>query len=267
MISSIDSVLVRAAASSIASGRPSSERHRSCTVVGSRRLGRGAARGATGEQLDGVGERERRELEHAPRRRRRAATWLVHRIRSPGAASRRRTASAAAASTTCSQLSRITTRGGALEPLEQRRLAARRRSARRSARRRRRRRWSRLSSLANQTPPGDAALSAAPAGRDRDGRLADAAGPDDLDEPLAREQVGDARRSPSRARRARPTSTAGSRRAWPRRIGRRRATGRGPGSAARARCSCGPGSRPSSSASWVRTRWYVASASAWRPAR
>ena len=36
------------------------------------------------------------------------ATWLVHRIRSPGAASRRRTARAAAASMTCSQLSRIT---------------------------------------------------------------------------------------------------------------------------------------------------------------
>ena len=39
----------------------------------------------------------------------------------------------------------------------------------------------------------------------------------------------------------------------------------------RIRCSscwsCGPGSRPSSSASKRRTRWYVASASAWRPAR
>ena len=61
MISSIDSVLVRAAASSIASGRPSSERHRSLhRVAGGRRAGRRA----TGEQLDGVGERERRELEH-----------------------------------------------------------------------------------------------------------------------------------------------------------------------------------------------------------
>ena len=50
------------------------------------------------------------------------------------------------------------------------------------------------------------------AGRDRERRLADAAGPDDLDEPLAfasrSRERGDLRR---RGRRARPTATAGSR--------------------------------------------------------
>ena len=66
MISSIDNVLVRAAASSIASGRPSSERHRSCTASSASLDGRLRAlcAGSAGEQLDGVGERERRELEH-----------------------------------------------------------------------------------------------------------------------------------------------------------------------------------------------------------
>ena len=43
------------------------------------------------------------------------------------------------------------------------------------------------------------------------------------------------------------------------------------GSWTRIRCSsswsCGRGSSPSSSASWFLTRWYVARASAWRPAR
>ena len=53
-----------------------------------------------------------------------SGTWLVHRIRSPGAASRRRPARAAAASTTCSQLSRITNAAVPLQPLEQSRFAA-----------------------------------------------------------------------------------------------------------------------------------------------
>ena len=65
VISSTDSVLVRAAASSIARGRPSRDRHsvaHAC-VVG--RVGAGSAlcRGSAGEQLDGVGERQRGELE------------------------------------------------------------------------------------------------------------------------------------------------------------------------------------------------------------
>ena len=65
MISSIDNVLVRAAASSIASGRPSSERHSSVHRVVSC-VDRSSSRrvGATGEQLDRVGERKRCELEH-----------------------------------------------------------------------------------------------------------------------------------------------------------------------------------------------------------
>ena len=66
MISSIDNVLVRAAASSIASGSPSSERHSSCTASSASLDGEVRALGAgpAGEQLDGVGERERCELEH-----------------------------------------------------------------------------------------------------------------------------------------------------------------------------------------------------------
>ena len=65
MISSIDSVLVRAAASSIASGRPSRERQSSSTASSDptsvrRRCGGGSA----GEQLDGVAQREGSELEH-----------------------------------------------------------------------------------------------------------------------------------------------------------------------------------------------------------
>ena len=66
MISSIDNVLVRAAASSIASGRPSSDRHSSSTASSDALVVRfGALRtGSPGEQRDRVGEGERRELEH-----------------------------------------------------------------------------------------------------------------------------------------------------------------------------------------------------------
>ena len=65
MISSIDSVLVRAAASSIASGRPSSDRHSSSTAssIVAEALVLALRGGATGEQLGGVAERERCELE------------------------------------------------------------------------------------------------------------------------------------------------------------------------------------------------------------
>ena len=111
VISSIDNVLVRAAASSIASGRPSSERHRSCTASSPSLDVRLSAlcRGPPGEQLDGVGERQGLRVRTRPHRRRRVAPGWCTGSAAPGAASRRRTASAAAASTTCSQLSRITT--------------------------------------------------------------------------------------------------------------------------------------------------------------
>ena len=74
-ISSIDKVLVRAAASSIARGRPSSDSHRSRIASSASLDGamRASGAGSPGEQLDGVGECERGELEHGPRRRRRAA--------------------------------------------------------------------------------------------------------------------------------------------------------------------------------------------------
>ena len=115
-----------------------------------------------------------------------SGTWLVHKIRSPGAASRRRTARSAAESTTCSQLSRMSV------------VSARRsRSARAVsppvtfnaaitasttssvviA----------ISNRASHTPP-DALQGAA--GGDRHGRLADTAHTDDLDQPPGGEQLG-----------------------------------------------------------------------------
>ena len=109
----------------------------------------------------------------------------MHRIRSPGAASSSRAASAAAASTTCSQLSRITTparllsrsNSAASPPVTF--SAAISTSTTSSA-------VVAASSRANQTPPGRgiARLSQRPAGGDRERGLADAAGTDDLDEPL-----------------------------------------------------------------------------------
>ena len=65
MISSIDSVLVLAAASSIASGRPSSERHSSADgLVGlAGRLSLASRACTPSEQVHGVGERKGCELE------------------------------------------------------------------------------------------------------------------------------------------------------------------------------------------------------------
>ena len=122
-MSSSDSVLVRAAASSMASGRPSSERHRSSTASSALGLpGRCAAARRVNSSTASGSARGARSNTVSPSTYR--GIWLVHRTRTPGAASSTRTASAAAASTTCSQLSRITTAVDAPEPLEQRRLTA-----------------------------------------------------------------------------------------------------------------------------------------------
>ena len=133
-------------------------------------------------------------------------TWLVHRIRSGGAASSRRTASAAAASSTCSQLSRITTAAEALSRSSSAAsppvtcsaaITVSRTSSAVVA----------VSSLASQTPPGARRPTGQPAtGGDRDGGLADPARSDDLDQPLACEQVRHGGDLASRGRRARPTS-------------------------------------------------------------
>ena len=65
MISAIDNVLVRAAASSIASGRPSSDRHNSCSASSASLERASALRiGPTTKQLDGIGKSERCEFEH-----------------------------------------------------------------------------------------------------------------------------------------------------------------------------------------------------------
>ena len=123
MISSIDNVLVRAAASSIASGRPSSERHRSCTAS-SASLAGAAARGATGEQLDGVGERKRRELEHG------LAVDVERNLAGaqdpqPGGGVEEADGERRGSVDDVLAVVEDHHRGGALEPLEQRRLAAR----------------------------------------------------------------------------------------------------------------------------------------------
>ena len=212
MISSIDNVLVRAAASSIASGRPSSDRHSSSTAssIVDQALALALRGGAAGEQLDGVGERERRELEHGlavdvewhlagaqdpqpgrgveeadgERRRRRR-----RRVRScRGSPARRlplsRSNSAASPPVTFIAAISVSTTSSAVTA---------------------------VSSRANQTPPARACDSRRPAGRDRDRGLADATWPDDLDEPVAGEQLGQRSDLGCRDRRARPTSTAGSR--------------------------------------------------------
>ena len=242
-ISSTDSVLVRAAASSIASGRPSSERHSSRTSLRRRPAGRGAA----GEQLDGVGERERRELEHglAVDVERRPG-WCTGSA-APGAASSRRSASAAAASTTCSQLSRISTAPARLEPLEQRRLAAG------DAQRGDHRVEDVVGGLRGLEPgePDAGHVGQRAPGRDRERRLADPARADDLDEPAGAQQVATARRSRRRGRRARPPATAGSRAA--RRAERAPVLGRG--SAARAPAAAGRARGRARRRAGSRTRW------------
>ena len=200
-----------------------------------------------------------------------SGTWLVHRIRSAGAASRRRTARAAAASMTCSQLSRITRSEEVL---------------------------SRSNSAASPPGPSTALIKhvdhVVGRGRGLEPGQPDAVGRDPRSRraargrprsrppssrclPVPRSPRAAHRRAgrrrpppPSRDRRARQSSTAGSRPAMRRRR-RPRGGGRGRVTASWTRircsssCSCGRGSSPSSSASWCLTRWYVARASAWRP--
>ena len=111
-MSSIDNVLVRAAASSIASGSPSSERHSSWTrsstlssTWGARRRRCAAARRlkSSTASSSASGPSSRTSSPSTPK-----GTWLVQRTWMSGPASRMRAANAAAASTTCSQLSRTT---------------------------------------------------------------------------------------------------------------------------------------------------------------
>ena len=145
MISSIDRVLVRAAASSIARGRPSSERQRSCTAsaVIVRSAPGAVGRRTTGEQLDRVGEREWRELEQR-------LTVDVERdlarAEDPQPGRGVEQADRRAPRPRRHVLAVVEDHEGtaASEPLEQRGLAAGHARARRSARRRPRRRSSRL---------------------------------------------------------------------------------------------------------------------------
>ena len=154
MISSIDNVLVRAAASSIASGRPSSERHRSCTASSASldALAHALRGGSTGEQLDGVGEGKRCELEHDLTV---DVEWNLAGAQDPQPGGGVEEADGESRGGVDDVLAVVEDhqRGGALEPLEQRRLAAAR-STRRSTCRRHRLAVAAVSSLANQTPPG-----------------------------------------------------------------------------------------------------------------
>ena len=182
-------------------------------------------------------------------------TWLVHRIRSGGAASSRRTASAAAASSTCSQLSRITTAADALSRSSSAAsppvtcsaaISVSRTSSAVVA----------VSSLANQIPPGARPIGQPATGGDRDGGLPDPARPDDLDQPVALRAGPTRQRSPSRGRRARPTSDGRfPARAWSSSARAARSPMPRAESWTRIRrsssCSRGPGARPSSSASRV----------------
>ena len=174
-------------------------------------------------------------------------------------------ASAAAASSTCSQLSRITSAGAALEPLEQRRLAAgdvQRRDQRVDDFVGRRRGF--------EPRQPDATALAARSTRAPVGRLRSRA-PSFRCRPVRRSRRAAWRRAGRRARRA-PTvasdevdrqSTAGSlpttARVARRDVrSRRRATRRGPGSAARAVGAAVRGRGRARRPAACRTRWYVA---------
>ncbi len=107
-MSSIDRVRVRVAASSIASGSPSSERHRSWTLSstsGPLRRRCAAARRLKSSTASACssGPSSRIISPATP-----SGTWLVHSTSIPAPASSKRVASSAASSTTCSQLSRTT---------------------------------------------------------------------------------------------------------------------------------------------------------------
>ena len=269
VISSTDSVLVRAAASSMARGRPSRERHRSSTLSLSTLAVR-PTRWAVARRVNSstASERANGASSKTTSPSMSSGTWLVHRIRSAGAASRRRTARAAAASRTCSQLSRITTaavdlnrsKSASSPPGPPTALTST--STTSSA-------VIAVSSLANQTPSVDEASR-------RPTAIATAVFPIPPGPTISTSRSPASRSETAATSFSRPTSAAVSDGRFPvervasTRAGRREARS-SDGSWTRIRCSsscsCGRGSSPSSSASWFLTRWYVARASAWRPAR
>ena len=254
-MSSIDRVLVRAAASSIASGRPSSDSHSSRSAPSLSLDARSTAlcAGSPGEQLHGVGEPEGREVEHdLAVDVERQPGWCTGRARRR-CASMRRTARSEAASRTCSQLSRITSESAPLRrsnsaaspPTFSAAMSVSTTSFGVTA----------VSRRASHTPPAGASFDEANARADgdRDGGLADPARPDDLDQPLPGEKVGHRGHLGLAADELGRHRRAGS--PWPRDPARASSDSSAPSVASWARIwcsscwSCGPGSRPSSSAS------------------
>ncbi len=163
--------------------------------------------GATGEQLHGVGERERRELEHD------LAVDVecdLARAEDPERGGRVEEALRQRRGRGDDVLAVVEDdhRAGAPEPLEQRRLAAGdvQRGDHRVEDVVRR-----LRGLEPGQPDAAGHAGQRAPGRDGDRRLPDAPGPDDLDEPLAAEQLGEDGDLARRVRRARTRATAGSR--------------------------------------------------------
>ena len=106
VISSTVRVLVRAAASSMASGRPSRDRHRSSTRSSSRAVPVSLEARRPNSSTASGRSRGASSTTRSPSIS--SGSWLVHRMRRAGAWSSSRTARSAATSTTCSQLSRTT---------------------------------------------------------------------------------------------------------------------------------------------------------------
>ena len=239
MISSIDNVLVRAAASSIASGRPSSDRHNSCTASSASLDSalRALRIGSTTEQLDGVGKGERCEFEHDLTV---DVEWDLAGAQDPhpGGGVEQANGEIGGCVDDVFAVVEDDQCGAALEALEQRRLAA---HVQRGDQRVDHLVWRRRGFESGQPDATgrDTVRRAQPAAdRDRHRRLADAARPDDLDRAARRR--ADRRSPPLRSRdpRGLPRSTAGFRPACPARgLGPwkrgRRVPGRGPGSGAR----------------------------------
>ncbi len=234
MISSIESVLVRAAASSMASGSPSSERHRSRTASpDSPRAARRLNSSTASASASGVSSKTCSPSTSS-------GTWLVQRMRSAGAASSRRTASAAAASTTCSQLSRITTApplsrsisAGSPPVTPVAAISMSRTSSAVVA----------PSSRASHTAPGSV----------RPVAIATAVFPIPPGPTISTSRCSSSRAASAAISASRPTSSADS-------DGRFPAAARSAGSCLRiwawSCCNPGPGSSPRSSASRARTRW------------
>ena len=272
MISAIDSVLVRAAASSIARGRPSSARHNSCTASSASLeacfVRRGLARRPNNSTASARASGASSNTSFPSMS---SGTWLVHKIRTPGAASRRRTASAAAASMTCSQLSRMInavllfrrSNSAASPPTFNAATSVSTTSSGVAA----------VSSLANQTPPGvtpSDEFSSPPVA------IATAVFSTPPGPTISMSRLSASRLAIAATSVSRPTRSAEIDGRFPAGLsGRRpRAVEEGTPSAGSwtriwcsSCCSSRPGSRPSSSAKQFLARWYVASASAWRPSR